>query len=72
MLTDDHAPIELLTDRLLGRLEDRVLATDEWRADAIRRLLARQRNLLLLIGLGWLVIAVLAAVLWRRPVRYAP
>jgi hypothetical protein len=55
VLTDDHAPIESLTHRFLERVEERELEADDPRGVALRRLLDRQRNALLVIGALWAV-----------------
>ncbi len=53
VLTDDHAPLEWLTDRFLEDREDRILGGDEGRAGALRSLRRRQRLLLSGIGALW-------------------
>lgn len=55
VLTDDHAPLEWLTDRFLRDSEEDLFATGGTRSLAISALRARQSTLLLLVGLVWAV-----------------
>jgi len=63
VLTDDHAPLEWMTDRFIGRLETSILDDPaSERRDDLRALLRRQDRALAIIGVGWA--AVLAAGWW--------
>jgi spermidine synthase len=67
VLTDDHAPLERLTDRFLDAQERRVLgrepgAPDDARRAALLALLARQDRALALVAAAWAVL--LAAAAW--------
>jgi MFS family permease len=63
VLTDDHAPLEWLTDRFLDRTEARSRAEEPGWDEAITRLAGRQRRFLAAIALGWAL--VLLPVVWR-------
>ena len=58
VLTDDHAPLEWLTDRFLDETERESLRRGDARSEALRDLLDRQTTGLFLIGAGWLVLLV--------------
>jgi hypothetical protein len=59
VLTDDHAPLEWLTDRFLRASEATARGGDDVRSQALADLRGKQRRLLLLVALAWA--AVLAA-----------
>ncbi len=74
VLTDDHAPLEWLTDRFLGLEERRLLGDDAAGADpgdsarraALRALDARQGRVLAWIGAGWALLLGGLFLLSRR------
>ena len=65
VLTDDHAPLEWLTDRFLSRSEAELLAAGDDRSLALAALRARQGRLLLGIGLAWAGLLAAAGLLAR-------
>jgi len=72
LLTDDHAPLEQLTDRFLSELESETLATGGRSGGKLKALLGKQRSLLTWIGAAWLVALLVAWVGLRRAGRRGP
>jgi spermidine synthase len=68
VLTDDHAPLEWLTDRYLRESERQWLGSGAEGAAATRERLRRQGGLLLAVGAAWLLLLASAAfALYRKP-----
>jgi spermidine synthase len=65
VLTDDHAPLEWLTDRFLDRLERETLEGDDPRVAKLRRLMNRQSTGLALAGGGWAVLLLVGFLALR-------
>jgi spermidine synthase len=57
VLTDDHAPLEWLTDRFLDRTEDKALSHTDPRKRDLKALAGRQKKIL------WLIAAIYAVAL---------
>ena len=55
ILTDDHAPLEWLTVRFLRSTEADRFSAGNAQSIALAAVRTRQRKLLLLVGLAWLV-----------------
>jgi hypothetical protein len=66
VLTDDHAPLERLTDRFLARLEEQTLAKRADRREEVRRLALRQRLSLAVVGAVWAAALAIGFLLLRR------
>jgi hypothetical protein len=67
VLTDDHAPLEWLTDRFLRTSESELRASGRARGLAIDRLRSRQTRWMLLVGVAW-ALALVGLALGTRGV----
>jgi hypothetical protein len=73
VLTDDHAPLEWLTDRFLARQERESLAAEDAWSQRVRALARRQRIALVVVVCTWAAILLAAVLVFgRKPVQPSP